>query len=75
VMNPDGSGQARVTKLLSMGCQSPCWSPDSSRIAWDSARGGPYDIYTMKADGSLQARLTDYKYGTIFHTAWSPFPP
>ncbi|MCE2398966.1 MAG: PD40 domain-containing protein [Gemmatimonadetes bacterium] len=37
----------------------PAWSPDGTRIAFDSQRDDNYDIYVMDADGGSQTRLTD----------------
>ena len=34
------------------------WSPDASRIAFDSDRTGDVEVYTMKPDGSDVVRLT-----------------
>lgn len=49
----------------------PTWSPDGSRIAFTSNRGGDFDIYVMDADGSDQRRLTDM-VGRDSSPAWSP---
>jgi hypothetical protein len=37
----------------------PTWSPDASRLAFASTRGGGWHIWTMNADGSRLQRLTD----------------
>jgi Tol biopolymer transport system component len=47
------------------------WSPDGSRIVFDSARNGHNDIYVMQADGSGQTRLT-IDAGDDSQGAWSP---
>ncbi len=36
---------------------SPVWSPDGRRIAFQSNRGGPGDIYVRAADGTGEAEL------------------
>jgi TolB protein len=50
---------------------SPCYSPDASRIVFNSDRGGSQQIYVMNADGSNVERIShgDGKYGT---PVWSP---
>ena len=49
----------------------PAWSPDGTRIAFESQRGGNTDIYVMNADGTGETRLTDHSR-TDRRPAWSP---
>lgn len=49
----------------------PVWSPDGSRVAFASNRGGTYDLYVMDADGSNLERLTN-EPGDELDPAWSP---
>jgi Tol biopolymer transport system component len=74
VMNADGSGQTPLTKLIqqSTSSSSPEWSPDGSKIAFQSDRAlngsdapntttdvpPTSNIWVMNADGSGQAPLT-----------------
>jgi TolB protein len=37
---------------------NPAWSPDGKHIAYVSDRGGPYDIWVMKANGSNVGQMT-----------------
>ena len=78
VMNPDGSGQRRLTRKAGF---APVWSPDARRIAFVRVRRGAHpplderainrDIYVMNADGSVERRLTSSPAVDLF-PAWSP---
>jgi len=62
VMNADGTGVTRLTNDPANDIQ-PAWSPDGSRIAFASNRGGPvfsghYELYVMNADGTNVTQLT-----------------
>ena len=58
VMNPDGTGQTRLTYNPGFD-GNPSWSPDGTKIAFTSGDGWEADIYVMNSDGSDQIRLTD----------------
>jgi hypothetical protein len=51
----------------------PAWSPDGQRIAFvsDRANPGTFDVWTMNANGSNQARVT-FELGSAANPAWSP---
>jgi TolB protein len=49
----------------------PRWSPDGSRIVFQSTRDGNYEIYVMNADGSNQQRLT-HQLEADRQPDWSP---
>ncbi len=49
-MNADGSGRTRLTSNSYIDT-SPSWSPDCSKIAFVSNRGGGPQIYVMSAGG------------------------
>jgi Tol biopolymer transport system component len=57
---PDGSGLRRLTHArggkVNNGADS--WSPDGTRIAFVSNRGGAYQIYVMNADGTQATAVT-----------------
>ena len=57
VMNADGSEQANLTNSTARDWH-PAWSPDGTKIAFDSDRDGDHDIYVMDADGSNVTQLT-----------------
>src|SRR6266545_2016590 len=79
VMNADGS---EATKLIDDG-SVPAWSPDGTRIAFarpdlgevvwygKGARGTPFYLYVMDADGTNVQRLTDGRFSD-YSPAWSP---
>jgi hypothetical protein len=65
VMNPDGSGERRLTNGGVPGCGQeggPAWSPDGRRIALVAS-----GIVVVKVDGSGERRLSD---GAA--PSWSP---
>ncbi len=59
-VNPDGTNETRLTTAAGVDNQ-PAFSPDGSKIAFVSFRGGDTDgeIYVMNSDGTNQTRLTD----------------
>ena len=60
------NGGADVTDV------TPAWSPDGTRVAFTSYRGGNPAIWIMNADGSQPVRLTpEGDWGDYFPT-WSP---
>ena len=47
------------------------WSPDGSKIAFDSDRDGNFEVYVMNADGTAVQRLTRDPAGDEA-LSWSP---
>jgi Tol biopolymer transport system component len=70
VMNADGSEQTRLTTDPGID-EDPNWSPDGTKIAFNSIRDGNREIYVMNADGSEQTRLTTDP-GSDDGPDWSP---
>jgi len=64
-MDADGSNQLRLTNNSAKDF-GPTWSPDGSKIAFESDRDGNLEIYIMNADGSNQARLTNNPADDIY---------
>jgi Tol biopolymer transport system component len=57
-MDADGSNLKRLTDHPDDD-RWPTWSPDGTRIAFQSDRDGNWEIYLMNADGSGLFRLTE----------------
>ena len=70
-METDGSNQVRLTTGSSSNF-GPGWSPDGSRIVFNSERDGNVEIYVMNADGSGQMRLTRNSVVADRAPSWSP---
>jgi Tol biopolymer transport system component len=76
-MNADGSSQTALTKLTALGSDSlsPAWSPDGSRIIFQSARAldgtdspnahAAANVWVMNNDGSSAAPLTEFTVQTL----------
>ena len=69
-MDADGSNQTRLTNNPASDAQ-PAWSPDGTKIAFNSDRDGNFEVYVMDADGSNQTRLTNNP-ADDGGPAWSP---
>jgi Tol biopolymer transport system component len=69
-MDADSSNLAQLTNNLAADTFA-VWSPDGSRIAFQSDRDGDFDIYLMDANGSNIIQLTDDPALDIV-PAWSP---
>jgi hypothetical protein len=67
---PDGSGQVTVSAGPGKDLD-PAFSPDGTRIAFESTRTGGGDIYVMNADGTGVVRLTTDP-GEDAQPTWSP---
>ena len=69
-VRPDGSGRVELTHdrggEVNNGFDS--WSPDGTKIAFASNRGGTYSIYAMNTDGTSVVQIT--KGTEAHHAAW-----
>jgi len=50
----------------------PVWSPDGSKIAFNSSRNGCNQIWVMNRDGSDQHPVTQSQDQDFFYPTWSP---
>ena len=70
VVNADGSGMIQLTD--DQGDDSDlAWSPDGSKLAFASRRGGMRDIFVVNADGTRLRRITNDSFVEAEPT-WSP---
>jgi Tol biopolymer transport system component len=70
VMDPNGANRVKLTSDP-VSASGAAWSPDQSRITFDSYRDGNYEIYVMNVDGSGQANLTR-NGASDFEADWQP---
>jgi Tol biopolymer transport system component len=70
VVNPDGTGRQQLTQSNTISNSHPTWSPDGTKIAYQSGTAGAWSIWIMNADGSGAHQLTS---GTSAgQPDWSP---
>jgi Tol biopolymer transport system component len=67
---PDGSDNHLLETSPNVD-NDPVWSPDGTKIAFESNRGGDYDVYVMNADGTGVRDLTNHP-ALDASPAWSP---
>ena len=60
VMNADGTEVQQLTDNENFNSR-PVWSPDGTRIAFESDRDGDSEIFVMNADGTEVRQLTDHE--------------
>ncbi len=67
----DGTGLRQLTSD-EFNNRHPRLSPDDTRIAFASNRGGKYDIWILRSDGSHLEQATAIPRRSVFHPVWSP---
>jgi Tol biopolymer transport system component len=70
-MDPDGTDLVNLTSEQPCCNGEPDWSPDGTKVAFESTRDGQSEIYVMDADGSDPVRLTNDPAWDLT-PAWSP---
>jgi TolB protein len=70
-MRPDGARVRQLTTNDGPFDGFPDWSPDGRHIAFSTDRDENFEIYTMRANGSDQTRLT-FNEAFDFGSVWSP---
>jgi Tol biopolymer transport system component len=69
-LDPSGTGLMQITDSATSTSIDPDWSPDGSRIAFDSDRDPIVNIYTANPDGTDVIQLTHGGFNA--EPAWSP---
>jgi len=70
VMDADGTDLVNLSRNSATD-QLPCWSPDGTKIAFQSDRAGVGEIFVMNSDGSNQTNITDNPAADGW-PCWSP---
>ncbi len=65
-----GSAATRITTNAARDL-GPRWSPDGTKLAFYSRRGGTWEVFTINADGTGETRLTSDPYDN-HDPAWTP---
>lgn len=72
IIHTDGSTNPRRLTHDEFKDRQPRWSPDGTRIAFYSNRGGKYQIWTIRADGSQLEQVAVVPNRRAYHPIWSP---
>lgn len=67
-----GGGEAKALTHGMAWDQQPRYSPDGTRIAFSSDRGGGDNIWVMNRDGSKPKAVTSEKFRLLNSPAWTP---
>jgi TolB protein len=70
-MNGNGRGKRLVTSPEHDN-SFPRWSPDGSKIAFESERDGDHEVYVMNSDGSNQRNVSKSSETNDLFPTWMP---
>ena len=74
VVQPNGSGLARLAPTARRQEYQPSWSPDGTRIVFARQQSrdfsAPYDLFTIGAGGSNEEQVTDTASRNEFAPSW-----
>lgn len=72
-MDADRTDQINLTTSAILG-HSPAWSPDGTRIAFDSNAAGNSEVFVMPAQGGPATNLTNFseRFAADAQPSWSP---
>jgi Tol biopolymer transport system component len=72
-MKSDGTDLVNLTNTPTINDEAPAWSPDGSKIAFQSDRDGDYEVYYLNVSNpTLQVNLTKSSSSDEGVPAWSP---
>lgn len=72
VTNPDGTGKQNVSNDALHDDWRPSWSPDGTKLVFESNREGNFDVLVVNADGSGLKNLTQASTLNDVQAVWSP---
>jgi Tol biopolymer transport system component/serine/threonine protein kinase len=71
VIQVDGSGRRKLVDDAHRN-RGPRWSPDGQWLLFYSNRGGDYELWAMRADGTSPRQLTETQGIDLTNPTWSP---
>jgi Tol biopolymer transport system component len=72
-IRPDGSDLQQLTHVAGDAAAAlPSWSPDGTKIVFESNVSGNYEIWVMDADGRGKTQITDEPRFEHLTPSWSP---